>query len=257
MPRKQPFPYIERDPKGGETYYYLRRPGFPRVRIPGPYGGLEFRRAYDEALMQRAPSSPIGATRTVPGSMSALIVSFYRSARFQNLKASTATVYRNILEKFRAEHGDKSAAGMQAKHVRAIIDAKARPDARKRLLKIISLLMKHAVETGLRDDNPARDVEAKTPAGEGFVTWTENQIEDFRVAYPIGTTPRLVFELALNTGRRRGDLARMGWQDLARLYRDLHSRRTRSVHQHGKRQGVHDGWTWERLSRVDEASGAS
>ena len=90
MPRKQPFPYIERDPKGGETYYYLRRPGFPRVRIPGPYGGLEFRRAYDEALMQRAPS-PIGATRTVPGSMSALIVSFYRSAQFQNLKASTAT----------------------------------------------------------------------------------------------------------------------------------------------------------------------
>ncbi len=146
---------------------------------------------------------------------------------------------------------------MPAKHVRAIIDAKARPDARKRLLKIISLLMKHAVETGLRDDNPARDVEAKTPAGEGFVTWTENQIEDFRVAYPIGTTPRLVFELALNTGRRRGDLARMGWQDLARLYRDLHSRRTRSVHQHGKRQGVHGGWTWERLSRVDEASGAS
>ena len=69
---------------------------------------------------------------------------------------------------------------MQAKHVRAIIDAKARPDARKRLLKIISLLMKHAVETGLRDDNPAHDVEAKIPAGEGFVTWTENQIEDFR-----------------------------------------------------------------------------
>ena len=215
MPRKQPFPHVERDPKGGQTYYYLRRPGFPRVRLPGPYGGLEFREAYDRAMAAPVAPVPIGASRTIPGSMNALIVSFYRSARFQNLKASTATVYRGFLEKLRVEHGEKRAAGMQPKHVRAIIDAKTSPNARKRLLKILSSLMKHAVETGIRDDNPARDVEAKVPASDGFATWSEAEIAAFRAAYPIGSTPRLVFELALNTGQRRDDIARMGWRDLA------------------------------------------
>jgi len=213
MPRKQPFRYVERDPKGLETYYYLRRPGFPRVRLPGPYGGLEFRRAYDEAMIQRAP--PVGASRAPAGSMSALVASFYASARFRNLRPSTATVYRNIVEKFRAEHGHRSVVGMQAKHVRAIVEAKEGPSARKRLLKILSLLMKHAVETGMRDDNPARDVEAKIPTSEGFRTWTEDEIAAFRAAHPLKSTPRLVFELALNTGQRRGDLARMGWEHLA------------------------------------------
>ena len=214
MPRRQQFKYIKRDVKGGKTYYYLRRPGFPSVRLPGSYGSLEFRLAFDDAMAQGAPL-PIGASRTIPGSMNALILSFYRSSRFQNLRPSTAGVYRNILEKLRVDYGDHSVALMQPKHVRAIIEAKERPDARKRLLKMIRLLMKHACETGMRDSNPARDVQVKVPATSGFATWSEDQIGAFRAAYPIGSTARLVFELALNTGQRRGDLTRMGWGDLA------------------------------------------
>lgn len=118
-------------------------------------------------------------------------------------------VYRSFLEKLRVEHGDKTVAGMQAKHGRAIIEAKERENARQRLLKLVSLLVKHAVETGMRDDNPTRDVEAEVPTSEGFLAWPEDQIADFRAAYPIRASRVSFFELALNTEQRRGELARM------------------------------------------------
>jgi hypothetical protein len=41
--------------------------------------------------------------------MNELIVSYYGSAEFKGLRSSTSRVYRNILERFREEHGDKDA----------------------------------------------------------------------------------------------------------------------------------------------------
>jgi hypothetical protein len=207
LPKKR-FPYVQEFvDKTGARRYYFRRPGFPRVALPAPYGGDDFKHAYDLAIAG-APKA-IGAERSPPGSMSALIASFYQSARFKALRPSTATVYRNILERFRAEHGHKSVIGLQPKHVHALVDCVKGPHARKRLLNLLSLLMKHAIRTGLRPDNPTRDVEAEPPKSEGRLTWTEEEIAQFRAFYPLGTVPRLVLELALNTGQRRGDLVRM------------------------------------------------
>ncbi|MEK4034281.1 tyrosine-type recombinase/integrase [Methylocystis sp. IM3] len=213
MPRKR-FPYVQEwtDKKTGRRYYFFRRPGFPRVPLPAPYGGDDFKHAYDLA-MAGAPKA-VGATRSPPGSMSALIASFYASAKFQALRPITAATYRNILERFRAEHGHKTVAGMQPKHVNALVDGVKRPHARKRLLNLLSLLMKHAIRTGLREDNPARDIEVELPKSEGFLSWTEEEIAQFRAHWELGTLPRLVLEIALNTGQRRGDLVRMGRQNI-------------------------------------------
>jgi hypothetical protein len=49
----------------------------------------------------------VGAKRTVPGSVNALIVSYYRSPEFRGLKASTQTMRRNIIERFRVEHATR------------------------------------------------------------------------------------------------------------------------------------------------------
>ena len=133
----------------------------------------------------------------------------------RRLRASTAAVYRNIIEAFRAEHGHKSVKGMEPRHVHALIESKASAHTRKRLLNLISILMQHAVDLGWRDDNPARDVKVRVPQTDGHATWSEDQIAAYRVHYALGTRERLVFELALNTGQRRGDLVRMGWQHVA------------------------------------------
>lgn len=211
MPRKD-FPFVQRFlDRHGRLRFYFRKPGFPRVALPGPYGGPEFLAAY-QAATDGKPLE-IGAAKTVPGTINALIVSYYNSPGFTSLRPSTARVYRNILERFRKEHGHKSVAGMQPRHVRSILAAKAAtPDAANRLLGMISLLMDHAVAMEMRPDNPTMGIKRLRHKVGGFATWGEDDIAAFRAHWPLGSRERLALELAVNTGQRRGDLARLGWR---------------------------------------------
>ncbi len=47
---------------------------------------------------------------------------------------------------------------------------------------------------------------------DGFPPWTQAEIQQFRKHYPLGTKPRLAFELVFYTGLRRSDLVRLGRQ---------------------------------------------
>jgi hypothetical protein len=140
MPRRKPYPFVQIFPGGSPLY--LRKPGLPRVRLPEPYGGHEFLLAYYAALAGK--TLEIGASRTLPRSMNALIAAYYASPDFKSLRPSTARVYRNILERFRETYGDHDAAGMKAAHVRKVMAEKAEtPDAANRLLGMLSILMEH------------------------------------------------------------------------------------------------------------------
>jgi integrase len=208
---KKRFPYVQEFlDKTGTVRYYFRRAGFPRVPLPAPFGGDDFKHAHDLA-MAGAPKA-VGATRSPAGTMSALIESFYLSTRFGKLRPSTAAVYRRILENFRAEHGHRSVVGLQPKHVFAVLEEVEGAHARKRLLNLISLLMKHAVQTGLRQDNPTRDIEVELPHSEGFHVWSDEEVERFEARWPVGTRERLAMALLLFTGLRRADVARLGRQ---------------------------------------------
>jgi hypothetical protein len=81
---------------------YFRRPGYPRVRLPGLPGSAEFNRAYEAAL--EMPQAAIGVKRTKPGSVNAVIAGYYTSLEFRSLAAGTQAMRRAILERFRAEH---------------------------------------------------------------------------------------------------------------------------------------------------------
>lgn len=61
--------------------------------------------------MALASSEPerIGASRTLPESVNAAIIAFYKfNGRYLDNKPITRRTDRNILEAFRAHHGDKS-----------------------------------------------------------------------------------------------------------------------------------------------------
>ena len=171
------------------------------------FGSVEFIAAYQVAMAAKPP--PVGAARTIAGSVNAVIVSYYQSAEFKGSRASAARVYRNILERFREAHGDKSAVGMRTKHVRKLMAEKAAtPDAANRMLGMISILMEQAIALGLRDDNPCVGVKKLKHKGGDFATWNEDQIAAYRAHHPLGSRERLVLELALG----RGDLVRLGWR---------------------------------------------
>jgi integrase len=212
MPRRKRFPFVQHFIDGhGRARLYFRKPGFPRIPLPAPYGGHEFLVAYYAALAGK--QHEIGLSRTIPRSMNALVAAYYVSADFKGLRTSTARVYRNILERFREEYGDHGAAGMQARHIRDIMAQKAAtPDAANRLLGLISILMEQAIASGWRDNNPALGVKRLKHRSAGFATWNEDDIAAFRTHYALGTRERLVLELALGTAQRRGDIVRLGWR---------------------------------------------
>jgi len=205
----------------GKVRHYFRRPGVPRIPLPGLPGSAEFMEAYQLALAGAAPLPEVGQARTKPGSLSALIVSYYRSAEFAGLAASTRRTRRAILEAFRGQHGDKPVKGLQRQHVRRILaDRAATPHAANNLFKILRLLMRFAILEGWRDDDPTLGEKGIRTRSDGFHTWTDAEIAAFEAHHAIGTRERLALALLLYTAQRRSDVVGMGRQDMrgGRLY---------------------------------------
>src|SRR5690606_27272449 len=78
---------------------------------------------------------------------------------FTGLKNSTKATYRGIIERFRAEHGHRLVKEMERQHVQKLVADKAStPAAANNMLRMIHLLMRHAVDLGWRKEDPTRDV---------------------------------------------------------------------------------------------------
>ena len=85
----------------GKRRVRFRKGGFSAYLTGIPWSE-DFMRQYARALEGvTVQASNVGASRTVPGSFNALCVSYYRSPEFRGLKASTQTVRRNVIERFR------------------------------------------------------------------------------------------------------------------------------------------------------------
>jgi integrase len=201
----------------GKRRVRFRRRGVS-VYLTGIPWSEDFMRQYAAALeREQGQRVQIGATkRTLPGSFSALCVSYYGSPEFRGLAAITQRVRRNMLERFRAEHGHRLLKDLQRAHIRNIIGAKAEtPEAANNLLKTLRVLLNYAVEIGMIASNPALRVKSyRSHNSEGYHTWTEDEIFAFEAAHSIGSKARLALALALYTGQRRGDIVRMGWQNV-------------------------------------------
>src|SRR2546422_7726268 len=89
----------------GKVRRYVRLPGRQRVPLPGAPGTEAFNDAYQAALAgaEDSPAPPIGASRTMPGTINAAIISYVSSAAFTALAPETRGPRRRILERFRAE----------------------------------------------------------------------------------------------------------------------------------------------------------
>jgi integrase len=197
----------------GKRRVRFRKSGFTTYLTGIPWSE-EFMRQYAAALEGvKAQASNIGAGRTRPGSFNALCVSYYRSPEFRGLKPSTQTMRRNIIERFRNEHGDKPISRLGRAHIKDIIGAKANtPEAANNLLKVLRVLLSYAVSIDMIGSNPAISVKRYRSEGEGFYTWTEADIAQFQSRHPIGTRAGLALALLLYTAQRRSDVVRMGWQ---------------------------------------------
>jgi integrase len=195
----------------GRSWHYFRRPGFKRVRLPGLPWSPEFMAAYTEAMAGQAPS-PIAQRPARPGTINALAISYLASTAFRSMRPITQAPYRNFVARFCKEHGEFRVDTLQRDHIVRMMGKLEKTGSKNRLRKVLRAMMQHAIEIGMRGDDPTRDVKAVRVKSDGYHSWTEEEIAQFENHHPVGSKARLAQALLLYTGQRRADVIRMGRQ---------------------------------------------
>src|SRR5262245_44740835 len=196
----------------GRPHCYFRRRGFPRVPLKGLPWSPSFMAEYEEA--RGGARTAIGAGRVKPGSVAAVVAEYFDSQQFFGSKsAGTQRMRRGILERFRAAYGERPMALLPAEWIEALLDSKPPHAARSWLVTLRSLCQFALKRRYLRVD-PTANIKQRAIKGDGFHTWTEEEIAQFEAHHPIGTKPRLALALLLYTGQRRSDVVRMGRQHI-------------------------------------------
>jgi integrase len=194
----------------GKPRFYFRRPGFETVPLPGLPYTPEFMRAYEGALAgQPRPRQ----TAARPGTMAALALSYFGSPQFGALRPTSQYAYRRAIERFCKDHGDRRAADLRRDHIVKLMSRLVgKPQAANALRRMLRNLMRHAIDIGIRGDDPTRDVKAIRTKTGGHHSWTDDEIAQFERCHAIGSRARLALALLLYSGQRRGDVIRMGPQ---------------------------------------------
>jgi integrase len=169
-----------------------------------PPDSPEFLAAYAEAAGE-APRRPV-----VSGTIAAAIVAYKASDRFLALAATTRAQRGRILDHIAEKRGHAPLAPLHERHVRADLDGFQGHVANNRL-KAWRGLLAWAAEARLIERDPSeRIAKRRTPKTTGHVPWSADDVAAFRDHWPLGTSPRLAFELIHWTGARVSDAVRLG-----------------------------------------------
>lgn len=210
MPKLK-FPYLIKDTdRHGTVRWYVRKPGCPKVRLKAQFGTPAFMNEYTVAMAGASPMKP--SARLRDGSLAWLVARWKESSDWLSFKPSTRRQRDNILTHVLEKSGDVDYRDLTRADIRGgKEDRKDRKGAANNFLKTMNALFRWAEEEELVDENPAAGVRHFKLQRGGFKTWTLDEVKQYRDRWPLGTRERLVFEIAVNTGLRRGDLVRVGW----------------------------------------------
>jgi integrase len=198
----------------GKPRFYYRVGQGARVPLKGEPGSPEFMAAYERATWGEWPQPP-KPDRGAPGTFKRLVLDYFASPDYLRLSPSTRRPYRLVIERLVHDEniGHRLVHEMTREHVKRMVSKRAEtPGAANDMLKKLRILIHFAIDQGLRSDDPTTRI--KKFASSEFHTWTDDEIAQFEVRWPIGSTPRLAFALLLYTGQRRSDVVRMTWDDI-------------------------------------------
>jgi integrase len=140
-------------------------------------------------------------------------VGYYSSIAFRSLAVGTQKLQRSILERFRAQHGDKRIALLPRDFIIRTL-GRLPPSVARNWLKTLRALLQFAIAEGFRADDPTQGVKPPRIKTDGIHTWSEAEIKQYEARHPVGTKARLALALLLYTAQRRGDVVGMGRQHI-------------------------------------------
>ncbi|UWR00563.1 tyrosine-type recombinase/integrase [Rhodobacteraceae bacterium S2214] len=189
---------------------YFQRRGWPSQKFQNEFGSPEFWKEYADIL--NGKEKPL---RVISRSFAVLIANYHKSPRYKRLKPRTALDYDKYLKFFLSIMSDANPAKMQRKDVIRLRDANAdKPYFANYSLRVLRILMEHAVDLGWRETNPAKGVPEIKTDKVAREPWPRELLDVYRATCPIGTRERLVMELCVGTGQRIGDVLEMRWSDI-------------------------------------------
>jgi integrase len=202
------FPYLKIyfDQRDGKRYVQFRKRGHKQVVLPQPIGSAEFHAAYNAALKGKLA---IGEAQTIAGSVSAAIAAYYGSQLWTGSSPGTQAMRRAILERFRERYGTWPLKQITGNFVEAYLDS-LKPHAARNHLKALRGLLKHAKH------DVTRGIALPKAKSTKHESWPDTVCAQYRATHPIGSKPRLAFELAYHTGAARSELCRLGPEHVVR-----------------------------------------
>ncbi|MBB4185863.1 integrase [Sinorhizobium terangae] len=231
---------LDRDFRTREPRYYFRAPGKKKIRLREKPGTAEFDRevacarlgvAYVPEGQEEKRPEPL-KRQAAEGTVDWLLAEYKRRVQ-GNISATVLARRSTILEevceyKFgKARCGDLPYADMRKRHVLEIRDAlREKPGARNDVKRAISAMFSWAVESDLAALNPAAKIKLLY-SGDGFHTWTVEEVRQFEATHPAGSKARLMLHLALYTGLRLDSLAILGRQHIRNGILSIRPEKTR------------------------------
>ena len=136
------------------------------------------------------------------------------SSQAQQLALAERFLATEIVEGQGARYGDMPIDQLKRRHIKEVLARyAATPHTAADILRLLRKLTGVALDEEWLETDPTFRLSYR-PALVGFKAWPAEVRAAFEKRWPLGSTPRTVYALALYQGHRRGDVARIKWTDL-------------------------------------------
>lgn len=200
----------------GKIRYRFRRKGYKAAYLPGCPGDPAFHARYAEIASQ-GPLEPVAVqsrAKVAERSLDDLLARMKQSPAWKDKGAATkhgqALVYQRFMDRVNSKgrrYGERPVSAVTFGWLERIFgEMHETPGAANDLRKKLAVLLNYAIPLGWIRENPVKFTKPYK-AGEGYHSWEDHEIAQYRARHPLGTMARLALELALNTAARRGTVA--------------------------------------------------
>jgi integrase len=209
MPRPRP-PHLQKHfSRHGKIVWYVRIGRGPKIRIRGVYGTPEFEAACQAAIRGEkaaAERSPMKDT------LGWLIKLYLASKAWEGLGKTTRERRLPQLKQILKTSGSFPLSSVDRQGLIAGRDKRTAPSQARTFVMTMRSLFAWAVDSALVTDNPTIGIKIRQPKTAGHIPWSEEDIRKYEARWPRGTAERVMLDVYVYTGLRRGDAARVGRQ---------------------------------------------
>ena len=212
MSRPRPPHLVKERDRQKRVVWYVRIGHGPRKLIKHPYGTPEFDDAYALAVKGERATRPGSAPR---GTLQWLWDLYRKSEDWLSLSMATRKQRENIMHHVLAKVGREPLSAIDNDRIIAGRDARAAtPTQAKHFVTTLRQMYAWAIPKYAKVDPTAGVAFKKSKKDQninsGFPVWLDADIAKYEAYWPIGTRERLLFDIYLFTGLRRGDASVIG-----------------------------------------------